>query len=204
MHFVANGEKQNCSNYTRKMKKVKRKTFLFLMLTAMFSPLALNAQTVLLSENFDNMTWNFGDSYSADGWFAYNAGNSNNWTLNTSSTYANSGSKSAEYFYTQNNAANCYLVSAPFDVNANASELSVSLWQRVRNMSNAETFSVFFVKASDVSTAADVASATPYYAIASASYTNNTFVERSGSVTSAALAGQSVRVVVHCTSPANR
>ena len=183
---------------------MKRKTLLFLMLMAMFSPLALNAQIVLLSENFDDMTGNFSDNYSANGWFAYNAGNGHNWSLNTYSNYAHSGSKSAEYFYTQSNGANCYLVSAPFDVNANASELSVSLWERTRNSSNAETFSVFFVKASDVSTAADVASATGYSAIASASYTNNTFVERSGSVTSAALAGQSVRVVVHCTSPANR
>ena len=174
------------------------------MLTAMCSPLALNAQTVLLSENFDNMTWGFSDSYSADGWFAYNAGNGHNWSLNTSySDYAHSGSNSAEYFYTSYEA-NCYLVSAPFSVNANASELSVSLWERTRNSSNAETFSVFFVKASDVPTAAAVASATRYSAIASASYTNNTFVERSGSVTSAALAGQSVRVVVHCTSPANK
>ena len=83
---------------------MKRKTFLFLMLTAMFSPLALNAQTVLLSENFDNMTWGFNDSYSADDWFAYNAGNGNNWSLNTYSNYAHSGSKSAEYFYTSNGA----------------------------------------------------------------------------------------------------
>lgn len=60
------------------MKKVKRKTLLFMMFMAMCSPLALNAQTVLLSENFDNMTWGFNDSYSADGWFAYNAGNGNN------------------------------------------------------------------------------------------------------------------------------
>ena len=174
-----------------------------MMFMAMCSPLALNAQTVL-SENFDNMTWGFSESYSADGWFAYNAGNGNNWSLNTYSSYAHSGSKSAEYFYTSSNGANCYLVSAPFSVNAYTNELSVSLWQRVRNSSNAETFSVFFVKASDVPTAAAVASATRYNAIASASYTNNTFVERSGSVTNAALAGQSVRVVVHCTSPANQ
>ena len=186
------------------MKKVKRKTLLFMMFMAMCSPLALNAQTVLLSENFDNMTWGFSESYSADDWFAYNAGNSNNWSLNTYSNYANSGSNSAEYFYTQSNAANCYLVSAPFSVNAYTTELSVSLWQRVRNSNNAETFSVFFVKASDVPTAAAVASATRYSAIASASYTNNTFVKRSGSVTNAELAGQSVRVVVHCTSPAKR
>ena len=175
-----------------------------MMFMAMCSPLALNAQTVLLSENFDNMTWGFSESYSADDWFAYNAGNSNNWSLNTFSDYVHSGSKSAEYFYTQSNAANCYLVSAPFSVNAYTTELSVSLWQRVRNSNNAETFSVFFVKASDVPAAADVASATRYNAIASDSYTNNTFVERSGSVTNAELAGQSVRVVVHCTSPANR
>ena len=184
---------------------MKRKTLLFLMLTAMFSPLALNAQTVLLSENFDNMTWGFSDSYSADGWFAYNAGNgTNNWSLNTYSDYAYSGPNSAEYLYSSTYSANCYLVSAPFSVNAYTTELSVSLWQRVRNSSYAETFSVFFVKASDVSTAADVASATRYNAIASDSYTNTNFVERFGSVTNAELAGQSVRVVVHCTSPANK
>ena len=183
---------------------MKRKTLLFLMLMAMFSPLASNAQAVLLSENFDSMTWTFSDNYSADGWFAYNAGNGNNWSLNTYSNYAHSGSNSAEYFYTSSNGANCYLVSAPFSVNAYTTELSVSLWERVRNSNNAETFSVFFVKASDVPTAAAVASATRYSAITSASYTNNTFVERSGSVTSAELAGQSVRVVVHCTSPANK
>ena len=183
---------------------MKRKTLLFLMLTAMFSPLASNAQAVLLSENFDDMTGNFSDNYSADGWFAYNAGNGNNWSLNTYSSYAHSGSKSAEYFYTSSNGANCYLVSAPFSVNAYTTELSVSLWQRVRNSNNAETFSVFFVKASDVPAAADVASATRYNAIASDSYTNTNFVERSGSVMNAELAGQSVRVVVHCTSPANK
>ena len=184
---------------------MKRKTLLFLMLTAMFSPLASNAQTVLLSENFDNMEWGFSDSYSADGWFAYNAGNgTNNWSLNTYSDYAYSGPNSAEYLYSSTYSANCYLVSAPFSVNAYTTELSVSLWQRVRNSSYAETFSVFFVKASDVSTAADVASATRYNAIASDSYTNTNFVERFGFVTNAELAGQSVRVVVHCTSPANK
>ena len=41
---------------------MKRKTLLFLMLTAMFSPLASNAQAVLLSENFDDMTWGFNDN----------------------------------------------------------------------------------------------------------------------------------------------
>ena len=85
------------------MKKVKRKTLLFMMFMAMCSPLALNAQTELLSENFDNMTWNFNDSYSADDWFAYNAGNGSNWSLNTYSSYAHSGSKSAEYFYNSSN-----------------------------------------------------------------------------------------------------
>lgn len=147
-----------------------------MMFMAMCSPLALNAQTVLLSENFDNMTWGFNDSYSADGWFAYNAGNgTNNWSLNTQySSYAYSGPNSAEYLYSSTYAANCYLVSAPFSVNAYTNELSVSLWQRVRNSTYAETFSVFFVKASDVSTAADVASATRYNAIASASYTATT------------------------------
>ncbi|MBR6878056.1 MAG: choice-of-anchor J domain-containing protein [Bacteroidales bacterium] len=185
---------------------MKRKTLLFLMLTAMFSPLASNAQAVLLSENFDNMTWGFNDSYSADDWFAYNAGNgTNNWSLNTQySNYAYSGPNSAVYLYSSTYSANCYLVSAPFSVNAYTTELSVSLWERVRNSSYAETFSVFFVKASDVPAAADVASATRYNAIASASYTNTNFVERSGSVTNAELAGQSVRVVVHCTSPANK
>ena len=160
-------------------------------------------QTTLLSENFDNMS-SISTSYSATNWYAYNAGSGNNWTLNTSSSYAHSGSKSAQVQYSSSYAANCYLVSAPFNVSANMSELSVSLYERVRSATYAETFEVFFVKASDVTNAAAVVSATKYNAISSTSYTNETYATQSGSVTNSALAGQSVRVVVHCTSAADK
>ena len=157
----------------------------------------------LLSENFDAMS-SISTSYSANDWYAYNAGSGNNWTLNTDSDYAHSGSKSASYTYSSSYAANCYLVSAPFTVSSNMTELSVSLYECVRSSTWTETFDVFFVKASDVTTAAAVASATKYNAISSASYTNTTYAQKSGSVSSSALAGQSVRVVVHCTSAADQ
>ncbi len=184
---------------------MKRKSLLFFLLMAMFAPLAMNGQTQnqLLSENFDSMS-SISTSYSSTGWFAYNAGSGNNWTLNTSSSYANSGSNSAQVEYSTSYAANCYLVSKPFTVSSNMGELSVSLYERVRSSSYEETFEVFFVKASDVSNLAGVATATKYNAIASASYTNITYAQQSGSVTNSALAGQSVRVVVHCTSAADK
>ena len=179
-----------------------KKNLLFLMLCLACFGVA-NAQTTLLSENFDNMS-SIATSYSATDWFAYKSGNGNNWTLNTSSTYANSGSKSAQYQYNNRNAANCYLVSAPFSVSANMVELNVSLYERVRSSTYAETFEVFFVKASDVTSAAAIASATHYNAIASANYTNTSYAEKTGTVANSALAGESVRLVVHCTSAANK
>ena len=185
---------------------MKGKSLLLLMLMAMFVPLAMNGQTTnqLLSENFDRMS-SISTSYSSTSWFAYNAGSGNNWSLNTSSSYANSGSNSAQYQYSSSSAANCYLVSTPFTVSANMIELGVSLYEKVRSSSYPETFDVFFVKANDATSAAAVASATHYSAIASATYSNNTsFAQKTGSVTNSALAGQSVRVVVHCTSAADK
>jgi len=159
-------------------------------------------QTTLLSENFDNMS-RISTSYSANGWFAYNAGSGNNWQLNTDDTYSCSGSNSAEYVFNSDYAANCYLVSAPFTVSANMTQLNVSLYENV-DPSYAETFDVFFVKAGDFSTAAGVVSATHYSAIASASYTNEYCEQVTGSNVNSALAGQSVRVVIHCTSARDR
>ena len=178
---------------------------LLAIMMAFFAPLAMNGQTTnqLLSENFDSMS-SISTSYSGTDWFAYNAGSGNNWTLNTSSTYANSGSNSAAYSYNSSNAANCYLVSAPFTVNANMIELEVSLYEAVRSSGYPESFDVFFIKANDATSAAAVASATQYSAIASASYNNQSFAQKTGSVTNSALAGQSVRVVVHCTSSADQ
>ena len=160
------------------------------------------ATNELLTQGFESMN-SISTTYSSTGWYAYNAGRGNNWTLNTSSTYANNGSKSAQYEYNSRNAANCYLVSAPFTVSSNMSELTVSLYERARG-NYPETFEVFFVKASDVTTLEGVASATKYNAIASDSYTNTTYAQQSGTVTNSALAGQSVRVVVHCTSAADQ
>jgi hypothetical protein len=213
-----------------------KKVFTLLMLTALFVPLALNAQwdivqkkdidyssmprislneidskdgdrstTTLMTQNFDGMN-SIATSYSPTGWFAYNAGSGNNWTLNTYSTYAHSGSKSAQYSYHSSNAADCYLVSAPFDVSDDMSTLSVSLYERTyqRYSLYYERFEVFFVKASEVTDNASVVSATRYSAINSDSYTNTTFAKQAGYTRNLALAGESVRVVVHCTSYADQ
>lgn len=161
------------------------------------------AENTLLTQNFDAMT-SIATSYSATGWYAYNAGNGNNWAIRQESDYANSGSNSVYVLYNSTYAANCYLVSEPFNVSSNMTELNVSLFERVHLAAYAETFEVFFVKTSDVTNLAGVASATPYNAIASADYTNITYQEVSGSVTSSTLAGESVRVVVHCTSAADK
>ena len=216
-----------------------KKVFTLLMLTALFAPLALNAQwdivqkkdidyssmprislneidskdgdrstTTLITQNFDGIN-SIATSYSATGWFAYNAGNGNNWTLNTNSSYANSGSKSAQYSYHSTNDADCYLVSEPFTVSADMNTLSVSLYERTRQSSYSSTyyyerFEVFFVKASEVTDAASVVSATHYNAINSDIYTNTAFAKQSGYTRNLALAGESVRVVVHCTSYADQ
>ena len=166
-------------------------------------PIVPTATNTLLTENFDSMS-SISTTYSGTGWYAYKSGNGNNWTLNTSSSYANSGSKSAQVEYSSRYAANCYLVSAPFTLSADATALNLSLYESVRSSTYAETFEAFFVKASDVTSAAGVASATKYQAIASASYTNTSYAEKTGSVQNvSALTGQSVRLVIHCTSAAN-
>ena len=182
---------------------MKRKSLLIAMMLCFVFLGVAKAQTELMTENFDGMS-NIATSYSATGWFAYNAGNGNNWTINTSSTYAHSGSNSAQVQYNSSYAANCYLVSAPFSTSPNMTEISVSLYERARSTNYQETFEVFFVKASDVTTAASVTSATQYNAISSQDYTNATYAEVTGSYTSSALAGQSLRVVIHCTSIADR
>ena len=183
------------------MKKIS----ILLMLMALFGPLAMKGQTTLLSQNFDgNGLALYDNTYDSRGWYTYNAGNGNNWELEQNSTYAHSGECSMMYAYNSSNAANCYLVSEPFSVSASMTQLSVSLYEVVRSATWAETFEVFFVKASDVTTLEAVASATHYNAIASATYTNTSYAQVTGSVTSSALKGQSVRVVVHCTSAANK
>ena len=161
------------------------------------------ATDILLNENFDGMS-SISTSYSANGWYAYNAGSGNNWTLNTSSSNANSGSKSAQYS-TGNRAADCYLVSAPFTVSVNMTTLSVSLYELTDQgmfSTTTQSFEVFFVKASDVTTASGVASATRYNAIPTASYSNTTYASQSGLNNNSDLAGQRVRVVVHCNTTA--
>ena len=177
-----------------------KKLSIFLMMLCLACFGVAKAQTTVLSENFDNMT-EIATSYSANDWYAYNAGSANNWTLTTNSSNAYSGSKFARYGYSSSYDADCYLVSAPFSVSSKMTELEVSLYEKTGSYT--ETFEVFFVKASDVVDDASIVSATHYSAIASADYNNTTYAEVSGSVTSSALVGQSVRVVVHCTSEAD-
>ena len=185
-----------------------KKLSIFFLLMALFAPLAMNGQTqnTLLSQNFDGTGFAINDSeYSAGAWYTYNAGSGNNWSLyNHDSSTAHSGNYDVRYAYSQNYAANCYLVSEPFSVSANMIQLSVSLYEKVESSSYPETFEVFFVKASDVTTLEGVASATQYSAIASASYTNTDWAEKSNTITNTALADQSVRLVVHCTSLKNQ
>ena len=179
---------------------------LFSMPTISLSELASKdgdrATNTLLNESFEGMT-NILTSYSATGWFGYKVGNSPVWKINSNSSYANSGSKSVQYS-TGNYYADCYLVSAPFTVSSSMSSLSVSLYERTDQATLSMTtyyqsFEVFFVKASDVTSAEAVATATHYDAIPTASYSNTSFAKQTGFCMSSALAGQSVRVVVHCT-----
>ena len=176
---------------------MKKKSLLLILLMVLLAPWAAKAQTTLLEENFDAMS-SIATSYSATDWYAYNAGSGNNWTLQSSGGVGSS--KCARYKWNSSYAANCYLVSAPFNVNANMEELGVSLYEKVESSNLPETFEVFFVKSSDVTDNASITSATKYMAIASASYTNTSYAEQPGSNDNSALAGQSVRLVVHCTS----
>ena len=162
------------------------------------------ATNTLIDENFDGTGFTIHDNtYSSSAWYTYKSGNGNNWNLEQG-TYAHSGNYCVMYPYSGSYAANCYLVSEPFSVSASMTQLSVSLYERVRSATWTETFEVFFVKASDVTTVAAVASATKYNAITSANYTNTDYTQVSGSNTNSALKGQSVRVVVHCTSAVNQ
>lgn len=180
---------------------MKRKVLLLLWLMALGVPLAMNGQqtNTLLTEGFESSTLN--TTYQASAWYSYNAGSGNNWEFSTLSYH--NGSKCAAYSYNSSYAANCYMVSMPFSVSANMSRLSVSLYERVAGSSYPEKFEVFFVKASDITTQAGVASVTQYSAIATASYSNESYNEVTGYSESASLRGQSVRVVLS-TAPLRR
>ena len=183
---------------------MKKKSLLLVLLMAILAPLAMNGQTTnqLLKQNFDGNGFSITDNtYDARAWYTYNAGSGNNWSLyQHGSSSAHSGNYDVRYSYTSAYAANCYLVSEPFSVSANMTQLSVSLYEKVESSTYAEIFEVFFVKANDVTTLDAVASATQYSAIASASYSNESWAEQSNTITNTALAGQSLRLVVHCTS----
>ena len=172
-----------------------------MLLMAFMAPWGAKGQTrgvnTLLSENFESLT-SIPTSYSATDLYAYNAGSGNNWTYDASSGV--SSSKCAKYKYNSSYAANCYLVSTPFNVSSTTTQLNVSLYQKVASSTYAETFEVFFVKASDITDGASITTATHYEAIASASYTNTSYAERTGSATNSDFQGESVRLVVHCTS----
>lgn len=186
-----------------------KKQLLLMLLMAFFAPVAMNGQThnQRLNENFDGNGFQIHlDEFATDGWYAYNAGNGNNWKLlfDGGPTYAHSGNYCLTYdAFHSGYAADCYLVSEPFYVSSGMTELSVSLYEKVGYSIYPETFEVFFIKASDVTTLEGVASAPHYSAIQSNSYNNESYAQVSGSNTDTDLRRQYVRVVVHCTSAAN-
>ena len=177
------------------------------------NPVTATTTNTLLSEGFESGTFTSRTSstqtLSTTGWTAYTAGG-NNWTRENDTYYGSnhtsSGRYYARYMYHSSNAADAYLISKPFTVSGNAINLEVSLWERVYNSSYEEKFEVFFVKADGLTTTGGVVNATHYSALLSGSYTNTTYANRIGYVSNvpAALAGESVRLVVHCTSAANQ
>ena len=173
---------------------MKSKHLLLMLLLAFALPWAAMAQQQLMTENFDAMS-SIPTEYSASGWYAYNAGSGNNWAINSSGV---NSTKCARYSYSSSNPADCYLVSAPFTTSANMTQLNLSLYENTGGWP--EVFEAFFVKASDITDLASVATATQYSAIASASYNNTSYAEQTGSNTNSALADQNVRLVIHCTS----
>ena len=140
-------------------------------------------------------------SLGTNGWTAFNAGSGNNWAINSSSAHA--GSYCVYYKYTSNNQANCYLISSPFTVSSNAKNLNLSLYEKVYSSSYPETFEVFLIKASGVTTGNGVVNATKYPLLASAGYTNESYAEKTATISAADLAGESVRLVIRCTSTKN-
>ena len=166
--------------------------------------------TTVFSDNFDEGTA-FTTSTSSSGtmsteyWTAYNPGNGNNWSNYSNSSYAHSGSRSALYEYNSSYAANCYLISKPFKISSNAASVAVSLYERVASSSYAEQFEVFFIVTDGITTNGAAINATHYNVISSASYTNTTYAEKTGSPNDlSALKGKNVRLVIHCTSSANK
>lgn len=184
---------------------MKKQSLLFIMLALLMAPLAAKAQQLLLQESFENMT-SIPTEYSDDGLYACKNGNGYNWKLKGFAELAHSGTNCAMYEYNRIYDADCFLVSAPFNVSADMTSLNVSVYERTPEHNQYfEKFEVFFVKASDVTAETTFPDEVKYMAIAEASYNNNTgYEEQTGSVASelvSQLAGQSVRVVVHCTSP---
>ncbi|MBQ1675636.1 MAG: InlB B-repeat-containing protein, partial [Oscillospiraceae bacterium] len=166
----------------------------------------VTASEKLLTEGFESGTaftesTSSTSTLSTTGWTAYNAGKGNNWNNYAGgSSYTHGGSYAARYYFSNSQDANCYLISAPFDVSSEATSLNLSLWAKSGGYN--EAFEAFFVKTSEATTSGGVVSATHYTALASDTYTNSAYVQKKGSV--ADLAGESVRLVIHCTSPKNQ
>ena len=126
----------------------------------------------------------------------------NGWTLNSDQTYANNGSYSVQVQYDSSKAADAYLISESFTVSDRTTSLNLSLFECVGDAGYPEKFEAFFIKDSDLTTDNDIVNVSNHHtAIPAAPYTNTTYAEKTGSVTD--LAGENVRLVIHCTSDAD-
>lgn len=130
-------------------------------------------------------------------WSAYQAG----------STGTHGGSFAARYYYHSSYAADCYLISPAFTVSSNATKIDLQLYAKSQTTTYPEKFDVFFVDASQITTAGGVKTATAgngkYVSLGETTVSSTTWTEYNGtSVTG--LAGKSVRLVIHACSEADK
>ena len=82
------------------------------------------SQTPILQESFEG-------SFPPAGWTIFNNGTGNNWTQNTTSTYAYHGTKSMQYAYTAASAADAWAFTPALSLNTKP--VYITFWVSVRS-----------------------------------------------------------------------
>ncbi len=179
------------------------------------NPVTATTTNTLLTEGFESVTVTKTKTSTdtlGTGWTAYSGNDiltSSNygwWSAYQLGSTAHGGSYAAQYYYRSDYSADCYLISPAFTVSSNATKIDLQLYAMSQTTTYPEKFDVFFVDASQITTAGGVKTATvgngKYVSLAETTVASTSWSEFSGtSVTE--LAGKSVRLVIHACSDAN-
>lgn len=113
---------------------MKSKFYKFLFTLACLGSLGqIKAQQLIFSENFES-------SFPPPGWTIVNNGTGNNWTQNTTSTYAYKGTKSMMYGYSASDPADAWAFTPAITLNTNP--VTITFYVRARSKTYPENLKV--------------------------------------------------------------